>query len=491
METKRKGGLFSRLLAAISRSSAVEVVALQEEMHLRGQKVAVPLKGLPIQLVLGPKDGRHKKLHLYPDRPLDPGRQQASQRLIVFDPERYFSGISGLLTLDPGQRLVLGKAESEQKILLHYPKTVSSRHLHLDNSGDALACKDLHSEFGTYVSRLEAAEQGERLIRWRRAKLWRIREIFGGPIQLLPRQEAMATLKQVNRILVNEAYRPRDFRGKPGAVLKLLDELTPIIVGDLHAQLDNLLKILSENSFLESLETGQACLIILGDAVHSEIDGEMGDMASSMLMMDLIFKLKIRFPDQVFYIRGNHDAFLPSVSKGGISQGLIWENQLREVRGAAYQREMDRCYQQLPYVVLARDFIACHAAPPMSKVSLEVLINAAQYPGLIEQLICNRVKRPNYPAGYSRGDVKRLRKGLDLPAEIPFIVGHNPLADGKTLWLDVEGIQNHHIVYSAMTDQLSLFTRIGEHLVPLCYPTERLLSYINALPDSPKEKPED
>ena len=182
METKRKGGLFSRLLAAISRSSAVEVVALQEEMHLRGQKVAVPFKGLPIQLVLGPKDGRHKKLHLYPDRPLDPGPRQASQRLIVFDPERYFSGISGLLTLDPGQRLVLGKAESEQKNLLHYPKTVSSRHLRLDNSGDALACKDLHSEFGTYVSRLEAAEQGERLIRWRCAKLWRIREIFGGPV---------------------------------------------------------------------------------------------------------------------------------------------------------------------------------------------------------------------------------------------------------------------------------------------------------------------
>jgi len=70
VETKRKGGLFSRLMDAISRSSAVEVVALQEETHLRGQKVAVPFKGLPIQLVLGPKDGRHKKLHLYPDRPL-------------------------------------------------------------------------------------------------------------------------------------------------------------------------------------------------------------------------------------------------------------------------------------------------------------------------------------------------------------------------------------------------------------------------------------
>jgi hypothetical protein len=474
-------------MAAITRSSADEVVTLQGEMHLRGQKTVVPFNGLPIQLVLGPKDGSHKKLHLYADHPLNPHPEQASQRLILFDPECYFCGISGQVALEPGQRLVLGKAESGQGILLDFPKTVSNRHLLLDNSGDALVFKDLHSEFGTYVSRLEVAEQGERLIQWRRAKLQRIRDIFGGPIQLLPRLEAMATLKQVNSILEDEVYRPRDSRGKPGAVLKLPDELTPIIVGDLHAQLDNLLKILSENSFLESLEAGQACLLIIGDAVHSEIDGEMENMISSMLMMDLIFKLKIRFPDRVFYIRGNHDAFLPNVSKGGISQGLIWEKQLQEVRGIAYQREMALYYRQLPYVVLARDFIACHAAPPKSKVCLDDLINATQNPGLIEQLTCNRVKRPNYPAGYNRGDVRRLRKGLDLPADTPFIVAHNPLADGKTLWLNVEGIENHHIVYSAMTDQLSLFTRIEGHLESLCYPTEHLLSYINTLSDAPKE----
>jgi len=39
--------------------------------------------------------------------------------------------------------------------------------------------------------------------------------------------------------------------------------LTPIVVGDLHAQLDNLLKILSENSFLDCLERGDAALILL------------------------------------------------------------------------------------------------------------------------------------------------------------------------------------------------------------------------------------
>jgi len=45
-----------------------------------------------------------------------------------------------------------------------------------------------------------------------------------------------------------------------------------------------------------SLENGAACLIISMDAVHLEIDDQMADMTGSMLMMDLIFKLKIRFP---------------------------------------------------------------------------------------------------------------------------------------------------------------------------------------------------
>lgn len=34
-------------------------------------------------------------------------------------------------------------------------------------------------------------------------------------------------------------------------------------------------------------------------------------------MMDLIFKLKCRYPTHVVFIIGNHDSFSPDVMKGG------------------------------------------------------------------------------------------------------------------------------------------------------------------------------
>ena len=83
-------------------------------------------------------------------------------------------------------------------------------------------------------------------------------------------------------------------------------------------------------------------MILLGDTVHSELEDQMENMTGSMLMMDFIFKLKTRFPNQVFHIRGNHDSFAPDVSKGGIPQGLLWEKHLVVERGARYQQEMDR-----------------------------------------------------------------------------------------------------------------------------------------------------
>jgi hypothetical protein len=144
---------------------------------------------------------------------------------------------------------------------------------------------------------------------------------------------------------------------------------------------------------------------------------------------------------------------------------------------------MDRYYDQLPYVVLAKDFLACHASPPSRKVNPEMLIDANEQPGLMEQLIHNRVKRLGYPGGYTSKDVKRFRKGLGLEPNFTFIVGHNPLNETETLWLNAGDIENHHILYGAGLHAISVFTRIGAGMIPLSYNTEPLLEIINALPD--------
>ena len=101
--------------------------------------------------------------------------------------------------------------------------------------------------------------------------------------------------------------------------------------------------ILSHNGFLDALERGEACMVILGDAVHSERDGELDQMDDSMLMMDLIFRLKLRFPEHLFFIRGNHDSFAEEISKGGIPQGMFWRRSLKKARGKEYRKATTTC----------------------------------------------------------------------------------------------------------------------------------------------------
>jgi hypothetical protein len=239
--------------------------------------------------------------------------------------------------------------------------------------------------------------------------------------------------------------------------------------------------ILSQNGFMHALEQGEACLVIIGDAVHSERDGELDQMDDSMLMMDLIFRLKLRFPEHFFFVRGNHDSFSEAISKGGVPQGLLWKRALKRARGKEYRKAMQRYYDLLPYVVASPDFCAAHAAPCRSKVSQEMLIDIHRYPGLVPELINNRMVRPNRPGGYTKGDVRRFRKTLGLPSETAFIVGHTPMDQSNAYWLNVGGADAHHVLYSANEAWVGAFTRIGGEMWPLKYPVEPLLALVNDL----------
>ena len=472
--------LFKKAKSLFATSKSYESVEISGTKYLKGEGIRIPFQGLPLQICLGSDDD---KLHLFPERLLKSRPEESPSGFVLFNPAHFFSRISGFIRLERGKKLVLGRCDPEQTAILSYSDKVNDRHLAVTYPGDALMFRDLHSDAGTTLSVLKAPAEIEGLIRRRQEKLYHLREIFGGPIQPLPLLEAQSDLKKVNQIMAQEVHRPKNSRGQPGTLVRLPDEVTPILIGDLHAKIDNLMNILSENQFLESLENGSACLILLGDAVHSEMEDQMEDMTGSMLMMDFIFKLKIRFPNQVFHIRGNHDSFAADVSKGGIPQGLLWEKHLLDERGARYKQEMDRYYDQLPYVVLAKDFLACHASPPSCNVKLEMLINANEQRGLMEQFIHNRVKRPGYPGGYTSKDVKRFRKGLELDPNFTFIVGHNPLNETETLWLNAGNIVNHHIVYGANLHSIGVFTRIGDGMIPLSYNTEPLVEVINALPE--------
>lgn len=458
-----------------------ELVSLTGEPRLLVGRIRVVADAVPIQLDLG---GR--SLWLGPDRQLD-GDQGVAKDLVLVDREAYASGAAGFLRIANGDKLRLGRGDEACQRLFKFPKSVMKRQLEIANDDGRITINRLDPGGETYISRVEDAEAIAGPIKRRFAALKAIRQVFGGPIELLQPEEALVTLRRVNGILREEAYRPRDALGLPGGLLCLPDAPAPVIAGDLHANLDNLLKILSENALFESLCNGEANLVLLGDAVHPHGDEDLTQMDSSLLMLDLILKLKIRFPRNVFYLRGNHESFDESVGKAGVPQGTLLKRLAGKLRGQAYADALAEFFELLPYVARAKQFIACHGGPPRSDATASDLVNIRSRHRLGQELIWNRVRRPNHPGGYGKRHVNAFRTKLGVDEQTAFIVGHTPLSPDGTLWLDVGNIPNHHIVYSANPHNLAVFIGLGQDLVPLEYPAEALLDLTNALEVSEQE----
>ena len=481
-DSKVKKSLIKLFRSTFADLVACEEVDIKESYRLPTTKVKVNIKEHPFQINLYP-DG--KALHLYPERALTEDEENSSAKnFILFDPDSYYNNrVSGFYRLNVGEKIILGGKDLEQRAFLNIPKETPARKLSITNDDGRLIFKSLVDNPQSCIAPLLKDKKVNQLVNWRLMKLERIKAIFGGPIALLPQEEALSLIREVNKILESEAHRPNDKQGRPGGVIHLPDELTVILMGDLHAKPDNLLTMLSQNSYLEALEHGTAALVILGDAVHPEGDVALDEMQGSMLIMDLIFKLKVRFPHQVFYLRGNHDSFSEEIAKGGIPQGMLWEQELVNSRGNEYRNEMARLYKQLPYLIYSSHFVSCHAAAPTSSIELDDIINIMDQPKLINELINNRLKRPNRPAGYAKGDVKRLKKSLGINQNAPFIVGHTPLSNDDTIWENVDEIKNHHILYSSDSQWVGVMAQIGDKIYPFRYPVEQVVNAIYSADD--------
>lgn len=446
-----------------------------QRLRLSGKHLRIPLHGYPeFRIEMG-----KQTLILAPAPDINTEHSSSPCDFILYDPERFTHGIAHFLRLSPGSTLEIDSKVEYQEQVFSKPRDAFRRQFSVSHNGDSLVFRDPISELGTYVSLVSETQDNPRHVLRRRASLMKVLDIFGGPLAPLAPHEAMATLKRVNALLMTEAGHEKDTLGNPGGILDLPDTVAPVLVGDLHARVDNLLTILSENAILDALEKGTAALIILGDAVHPEEPGSLDEMDSSLLMMDLIFRLKIRFPDNVFYIIGNHDSFHHEIMKRGVPQGLLWDKHVESTRGEEYKAELELFYRQSPLMVLAKNFIACHAGPARKKVTRQTLVDVRQFPEIVHDMTWNRVRTAAFPAGYTRSDVRQFRKGLDVDKETPFIVGHHPCSSNETLWLNVGQIMHHHVVISSRADRVGIFSGIDGRMVPQVFPVEPLSRWLN------------
>lgn len=468
--------MLERLRGYISGGDEPATIELGTEPCRITEPVRIAFDGRPIELLLG-----KQRLELRPDFGIASEPAPDRQDWILVDPSCFYAQVAGFARLRLDEKILVGRDNPRLLQLFDFPKSVKKRHLSLANRQGQIVIKPLDKEAETYVSCAEEPGSVNPVKGNGTSNLMRLRTIFGGPIELLPPDQALATIEQALEAFADEPYRVKDSRKRPGGLLELPKKPTPVIVGDLHAEVDNLLKILSEGQYLEGLERGDVMLLFLGDLVHSQTKGQLEEMESSLLMLDLIFKLKIRFPKRVFCLRGNHECLDGSVGKAGVPQGLILHDKAHALRGMKYVKRLAEYFELLPYVARTDDFIAAHGGPTRSRPARQDLIDIGEHPQLAWQLTWNRLRSPARPAGYTKKDVKAFRAVLGAEEATPLIVSHTPQAEGETVWPHVGEIKNHHIVYSANQDKLALFVRLGGEMVPLEYPVERLLAFANGL----------
>lgn len=439
----------------------------------------LPHDGKSFEMFLG-----KQRLRFHPEIPLGVKKSHLRRNknwLITASESCSSKQITGFARIKMGETVMIGRGNEEYDNLFSFHKSVSNRQVTITNTRGDLLISPLNLENPVSIVRLDDLDHREKVEKSRYKTLVSIKEIFCDPSTLLPPEDALRLLQITNKLLSQEKYRPHNKSGEPGGLLELPNEPTPIIIGDLHGNLDNLLKILSEKCVLRCLRANSAYLLFLGDAVHSEVSGEMENMDDSIRTMDLIFQLKNRYPKNVFYLRGNHDTFSPDISKNGFLQGVLMQEALLTMRGDQYVQEMNTFFNSLPYVAISQSFIACHAAPSLEETTKEDIINITSHPEILRHITTKRVKRPNYYNGYSKGDVKKFRKGLGAAKGTPLIVGHTPLDPFGSVWRNVGAIKNHHIIYSAHQSGPSVFLRINNQMQPIIYPAEPLSRLISKL----------
>jgi hypothetical protein len=111
--------------------------------------------------------------------------------------------------------------------------------------------------------------------------------------------EFTRTIEQVTRILENEDGRV-DNLCVEGRLVKIKPIGEAVVVGDLHGDLESLIKILQQSSILERMDkSSESILIFLGDY------GDRGEYPAETYY--IVLKLKLLYPHHVVLMRGNHE----------------------------------------------------------------------------------------------------------------------------------------------------------------------------------------
>lgn len=205
-------------------------------------------------------------------------------------------------------------------------------------------------------------------------------------------------LKRLNQIIQtlnfeDSSIRERNSFGEPGGIVELDKNIPTIIVPDLHARvyfIKNIMEhLIDGKTVLELLFLSKIQIVCVGDGFHSERrckdrwlasskEFENGfknhknidlEMSESLGLMALIMELKIKFPNNFHFLKGNHENILNEESGGNhpfgkfTSEGLIVRSWVEEFYGEDFLYKYSSFEKSLPLFVIGRNFLVSHAEP--------------------------------------------------------------------------------------------------------------------------------
>jgi hypothetical protein len=175
-----------------------------------------------------------------------------------------------------------------------------------------------------------------------------------------------------------------------GGLIRLRSDLRTLVIPDLHARKDYLVRVLRHRDpktgtrYSTLLARGQLQVVVLGDAMHSESRGAarwrraarepLGrsmrqEAAESLGTMKLIMDLKAAYPDRFHYLKGNHDNILDE-SRGGnwsvakfATEGALMRDFVQHRFGRAFLDRWHRFESMLPLVAVGNGFVLAHSGP--------------------------------------------------------------------------------------------------------------------------------
>jgi hypothetical protein len=249
------------------------------------------------------------------------GTRQGSNFIIV-DPLAHPGQIGGFLRLTPKSWVSLGSGDVLQQALFDYPAAVDEEHLVVIHGRDALIFRNL-SDAGTAIG------PAFREARWvPENRFRRLREIFGGPIELLPKDEALQLIEEVNRLLQQESLSSEGRPRHAGWVADAAPEADSDS-GCRPACTDRQSADCVEPERFPRRARGGHCRP--GDSRRrgalrggwpTQGDGRVDAADGSDL------PAQAAFSGAGVLFRGNHDSFSEDIAKDGIPQGLLWGKEL-------------------------------------------------------------------------------------------------------------------------------------------------------------------